>query len=353
MRFLVVGLVAATVFGCAKSDDNNSNGADKQVTVKIKTTAVGTRAGDKTTVPFGAVSTVNDVTVFFLDGNDRVVSSQGTMTPSEITTGKTFTGVNPATTKVYIVANTNNAGSPLFPGLASIGINQTKADIEALSAIAGTQMGASAMGIDNVVLSGEAALTAINATDYTAHVPVTPAVCRFEVTSITGINDITAFDLEGIYLNTYYPQFTIGGGSAGTYYGLSVAEADLVNVAAYMKDTALAMTGSLSYKHADPTKVWAYAVPAGNTSPRIILRLDNVAIGGIGSLPSTQYITVKNFTDHLTGDPVIIKRGEVYVVRDIQFEGDDLTDLPNQDDINVTVTVEVKGWKVFLVDPQI
>lgn len=354
LHVLMAVLFAAAFSACSNdSADQKDLGPEKSVTVKLLTTPIS-KAADKTSVPYGALTPVNDVTVFFLDDNDRTVSAKGTMTGAEITSGKTFTGVNPATTKVYIVANSNHGGSPLFPGLNSIGLNQTKSDIEALSASAGSQMGSTAMGIDNALLSGEAALVQVNATDYTVNVPITPAVCRFEVTSITGYGDITAFDLEGIYLNTYYPQFTIGGGSAGTYYGISTTATELTNnVASFMKDAGLNKSGSLTYTNTDPANVWAYMVPVYTTSPRIILRLDNLAVNSLPMSPSTQYITVKNFKDATTGEAVVLKRGEVYVVKDIRFTANDVTINPNQDDINVTVTVEVKGWKVFSVDPEI
>ncbi len=357
--FAAAAIAALALAGCSTNEPAENPGAPKTVTVKVVTSGIA-RAADKTTVPYGYKTPVNDVTLYFLDGNDRVVSSVGYLTGAEITNGKTFTGISASAVKVYVVANTTNSanGTPLFPGLTGVSLNQPKSVIETMAAAVGTQMNNSDMGIDNVVLSGENSFIPVGATDYTASVTLTPAVCRFEVTSITanqsGVDKVTAFDLSGIYLNTYYSQFTIGGGFvAGSYYGLSNTEAELAGVDDVMKDVNLGKTGALTYSTSatDAARVWAYMMAVGNTPPMIVFKLDNVEVNGMGTLPSTKYVTVKNFKDSGTGQLISPKRGEVYVIRDVAFTPNDITDNPHDEDISITVTVEVMGWKVYSVDP--
>ncbi len=354
--FATAAIAAFALAGCSKGEPAKiTETAPKTVTVSVASGL--TRAIDKTPVTTGYKTPIHDVVLYFLDGNNRIVSTVQEMNGGEINEGKTFANINASAVKVYVVANVKNfvSGNELFSGLKTIPLNHTRAEIEAMASSIVSQMDQSVTGVDHATLSGEASFTPTAASQYAASVVLTPAVSRFEITSVTAdqshSDKVTAFDLTGIYMNTFYSDFTVGGGYGGTYTGALTTQAALNNIMPVMKDDNFSKSGSLTYR-SSADKVWAYMMPAGDTAPIIVFRLENVQVNGAPTTNTTKYITVKSFRNADTNELLLPKRGEVYVINDVLFTPDKLTDTPNEGDISVNVKVEVKGWTVIPYNPE-
>jgi hypothetical protein len=196
-------------------------------------------------------------------------------------------------------------------------------------------------------------------------------------------HQITGFDVTGVFVDDYRPNFTYGGGWNGTLASIaSTHPAD--SWATHMRDVTLPTSGAwrsnatitAGFHTARPsaTDVWAYQVAPvtfsatatgdANSLPRLIIRLHNVQWNVITrdatdssvttiamALPDNEprYITVTGY-ETATGEPVrSISRGNIYRIgttAGLTFGLNDITVTPNPTDVTLDVAVTIEDWKL-------
>lgn len=366
-KLFLMALVAMTIFGCSKENDDITNSEVKVVKLSIKAGSL-TRAVQQP-LTNGEKTTIHSLYVYFLDAaTGNVVSGSKAIAGADLTAiqsvdGLEITGVNTSAKYVYVVANYTENGVSLN-GVTNL------ADIKAKTAMMSTTNTAdwNKALLSNSDKSDNGAIRVITGNKASATVEIMPDLARIEIASLaaktSGITApdvaVTQYDLKGVYLNGYFTGFYIGGAPFDPAVALDLSGTALRNnVPTWAKDVyAPSLTGKTTYVAADAPSgssgnVWAYMLPAG-TTPRIIFDIDNVTYGI--NVPATQdkFITVKAFTESGTGTPLTeFLRGKVYKVTAVNFSAKDTHDTPNAEDINVTVTVDVLGWVGINIDPEL
>lgn len=368
-KFILMALVAMTIFSCSKEDDNVTSNEPKSVKLSIKAGSL-TRAVEQP-VANGAKTTIHSLYVYFLDApTGNIVSGSKAITGTDLQTiqevnGLDITGVNSSAKYVYVVANANENG-------ITLPTSGTLATIKAKTATMGsnnTGDWSNALLSNSDVANNGSIVLADN--KYTANVSIMPDLSRIEISSIeaktSGVDlpdyPIYSYDLKALYLNNYYSAFHIGGLANGTQVVLDgTADAIRANVPAWAKDVyGTALTGATTYTAAVGSgtlnDVWAYMLPAGN-APRVIFELENVSFGTVGNIVTpavqTRFVTVKSFSFATGGGTVAtFERGKVYKVKAVTFSANDTHENPNASDIDVTVTVEVLGWVGIDINPEL
>ncbi len=198
----------------------------------------------------------------------------------------------------------------------------------------------------------------------TASITLVPLVSRVELHSIKGVANmadntdddyvkITGFKVDGVYLDSYYPQFTLAGLESGALVdegsdtGFTIADvgpwtADATPVA---KPTA-------------PT-VWAHNVVAKG-APRFIIKISEVTAEDKDG-PVTEVVTPEdpdpvtlsgktfwlsmNTTQPYNG-VTSFERGKIYVVEALEFNSNHLFTLPNPVQLDLKVNVTVQDWVI-------
>lgn len=96
--------------------------------------------------------------------------------------------------------------------------------------------------------------------------------------------------------------------------------------------------------------VWAYHLFGNsNPAPHIILKLTNVVYQDGSTFP-TRYVTVKGFRE--TGvDVGTFERNVIYKILDLAFTDDNISPVPEPEDINIWVHVQVQPWETIEVTP--
>ena len=232
----------------------------------------------------------------------------------------------------------------------------------------------------NVNLFGESGLTPLNQANtvtgnriYTANITLRPTVARFEIGNIRAgdragvVNTITSFRLEGIFIDFFYRNARIDGEitSANRTTG-NQEPANFTNLAyafdadnglhdwfmpnGLVSDNLLTVTPR-TYDDTFPTNyVWGYQVFARSYNqtcdaypPRIILRLSEVATP-CNNFGGTQFVTVRGFTLPNGASLEYIEAAFVYHISSIVFNQNDLSIIPNREDIAINVEIELAIW---------
>jgi hypothetical protein len=250
---------------------------------------------------------------------------------------------------IYVIAN-------IPSGLISVAATLTDINaVKAFAALVSTQADYTYAALSNVdatpVLISSGTTTPI--TDgfrVNLRVPVNPTIARLELSAIRTSDDrILSFDVVGVMVDDYYPQFNFGGTFAGTQY----KHRSETNLNHYT-GTALGQwhsdfntwSSDNNIAHPGNGDHWAYNVAAG-ALPRFIIKIDNIVTDAETiDIVGARFLTVSGYTG-----VTVFEKGKIYVVGGaglegggIEFELEDLHPVPNPEEVEVIVNVDIVEW---------
>ena len=238
---------------------------------------------------------------------------------------------------------------------------------------------------------------------YPNPVHLNPTVARFEVRGIRGGGDIQSFEVAGIFMDGFWSEARVGGdiitatpiinggadpthflGNAGIFstdFGRGVHDWFDPVISGSIGTSLTVRPAQIPQGANNPGNhhtVWSYQVfaegyytpgvggatppnaPAATTlAPRIVVRLNNVVLADNTSL-GTQFITVGRFNDVTSVAPgttppelTHIRPSRIYRLDYIEFDARRLSPYPNDNLIDVDITVSVDDWGQGVVRPTI
>lgn len=374
--FMVLSAMTSCTF-----EEEETAGTDRLQDVYIKFENVGTpgtRSEETSKTGTDKVSFSNGY-IFFLTGQDNVkkcyhilpAGSTANKANNEIelsdfwggasSGGYLFSNVSGEVTKVYLIGNMPSTISD-----SDVRSKTTFAKLKELTAGIETQS-----NVDRVLIDGSDALQTApggDATKKVADITLVPLCSRIEIAKFTAGGAVAGYKLQGIYVSHFYnkmafnetsvaanlEKYAAGGGA--DYAAKFASLCDVATVPA----TGLGTQAGLVTTPATSTNVWAYQFFPGNNTgrvpPRIVIKLNGVSVNaGYGSFDSTKdyFLNIRGFKASGAGDvdPMALERGKVYKIANVAFKENDLSDVPNPADIDLTVTVEVAAWVPKTVEP--
>lgn len=325
---------------------------DNGVTTYSESAPVG--SGTKVGFSSGSIYFVNasgTIVKYYTLSNEKTEGANINLT--DIEGGVTIKDLPGSTTGAHVIGNTPNL--PTSGNIAAVKAALLQVETQ--------------KNIGTVNLYGENKLIPPVApeTYYTCVIDLKPTVARVELTDITAKGAITSFEVEGIFVDNYYSQASVDGtinaddlksnGSIATeFFNETTAYPSKLQEAIYdFYNPALAPTNNVVALKDE--KVWGYnlfASAEGSAVPRIIIRLKNITTNNETTIESPQFITIKGF---VSGETALqsFKSGEIYSIAAgaLAFDETQLTPVPNQNTIDVKVSVRLADWKVVNVTPEI
>ncbi|MDR1671217.1 MAG: hypothetical protein LBR57_01715 [Alistipes sp.] len=186
--------------------------------------------------------------------------------------------------------------------------------------------------------SGQPAAITVSGTTGSVTVEINPLYSRLELNEVRGGPTITGFTVTGVFVDSYFPSFTLTGDSSGPIRYQSQS----TNFAGVMGDTGnWVATGAAGNMFAVPAagQVWAYHMASADL-PRIIVRLENVTTTGTPQ-PGTRYLTVTGYSGQA---PTRFERGRIYQITSLTFTDQQLAATPNPTHVPITVIVRQVDW---------
>lgn len=354
--------------GCSNSEDGETvdNTKAKSVLLKLGKSTPTTHSVGAPIVD-GDDVILHSGNLYFVNASGAILkhytitSSQPSATNINMTdalAGTPITNLPGNTDRVYVVGNTS--------GLPTSGNISTVQDF--LSQVT------SQHDIEDVNLYGSGGLVPPISplTAYTCTVDLKPTVARIELTDITAASTsvITGFDVDGIFVDNYYSQASVGGSVdvddfvengafAAKFNNLTTQYPVGLKPAIYdFYDPALSASTRVA-KPAGTGTVWGYnlfASATGSAVPRVIIRLSSIATNDQSVYPSPQFITIKGLKAVSGGASLTgIKSGEVYRIAAgaLTFKETDLSPIPNLNLMDIEVTVNLVDWTVVGVTPEL
>ncbi len=377
-KFKYLTLLAVALFlgfsSCSNDDDHSAGtdpGTPKSIFLKIK--------GDAAISPFsegpshGATQVgFSDGELYFVNGSGSIIASYSlsssatagnNISLSDIQTGTTINNLPGSVVAVHVVGN--RPAEVSYPTLLT---NISQVENTILEA-------ATQSDISQVSLYGHSALVppATQGENYTCNVNLNPIVARLELADMKATGSIASFKVEGIFIDKFYTQSTVGGNPSLDYLRYIGADNN-----AFMAGTAqypAALSGITYDGYPAPLEssgnpalakpvtdgdVWAYNLFAPVSSgtvdnvPRIIIRLSDIQTNNGTTISGTQYLTIKGLRENgtlLTG----IQAGKIYKIGTgvFSFDETNLTTTPNLNTIDVEVKVTLATWSIVDVTPDI
>jgi hypothetical protein len=379
-KLFMAAIAVAMIFSSCNNEEIIDNGTTN-LTVRIEAATTASRA-------LQAPGTANAINlnsgVIFLIAPDGSATATA-MVPAQVQgTGQVFSSV-PSSSRVFVVANATTTAQTAL--LAATSFTQIQAILTATLDYQTTLY-------NNVALSNAngnpAGITVVNPTTATVNVTISPVITRLELAGVTGgtyiemdnatpavptgnQTRITGFDVIGVFVDSYAPNFTYTGESNGTLIEINqqkIADPAFTPAWGGVQDrsTWTAAGSPLVAAPASPS-VWAYNLPATDL-PRLIIAVQNVAFDVSADNGATwttatgtnytgiQYITVGGY--NVTVPPAVtpslataLNRGVIYQIsaNDMTFTTDNLHGTPNPVEVNLTVNVTVQNWVLAPTNP--
>ncbi|MCD7977327.1 MAG: hypothetical protein LUG51_09265 [Tannerellaceae bacterium] len=240
--------------------------------------------------------------------------------------------------------------------------------------------------VENVHLYGSGSITEVIGLlepEYTSYVEISPITSRIELAKVSAKNNagggtITAYTLDGIFLNYFYGESDLIGSVNINDFVAYTSRDDFSQYGTPWYNLAykgltydweangrIATTTSLSSvpnqnltNPASNANVWGYNVfesEGVDYLPHLIVKFTGVtgttSAGVALDAAQDYYVTVKRY--HVNGVRVEkFDRGYVYHIEDLEFTADNLKDVGewSDDDITVGVTMKVLDWKQQVLD---
>lgn len=345
MKKILFAALAATVFlaSCSQDDDkvNAGKGEETQLTVKITGTAKS-RAVEIPGVEMAGTIKLNGGHIFIIDGVGNIDASLSVALNTTTATGAgQVINAVPSGSRVYIIGN--------LPAGFNPAAYTTFASLKAATAAITGQTDYKETALANA--DGQPmAITIGTGNTATASIALKPLISRLELVQVKGksaddaIGTITGFDVVGVYVDDYYPNFTFDGNCAGTMFSQGSSNV-FTGYESFYADTGTWSASSLVATPAG-TDIWAYQV-ASQSLPRLIVELDNVVYDDLSSVSQTltdkYYLTVSTYNG---GGLTKFERGKIYKISSLDFGPADLDLTPNPSNVQLTVNVTVTEWVI-------
>ena len=399
-QFKVLTVIAIAgllmMVSCAKDNAGNGSGTPSTES-KVKIQVVYNHSNGSTRADANKIADQTDLDftvghIFFAESNGQIHTHVGIgntaggvqVSKADLTGGEAvIEGISTNATKCYIVmtdAAAQIASSTGITGnLKGQNINVVKAYAIEVGNINNTDG-----DVANVPLYGEGT---VNTNDpgstsgnknYTATVDVeiNALASRLQIGKVSakdytytdGANttqtvSIDAFTVEGIYINNFYEEMTVGatvgtvidGGADVTAYTTTGSTAYSTGGVGEKLTDQLAIAASNTPLAVVPAtkQVWAYNLFPGASIPAVVIKLSEVKFtdtaNGTQTTVNNQFLTVKSFKyaiGHANAgqDVVAFAANNIYTLSDIQFDYTDLTSVPYEETMTTLVTVDMMKW---------
>ena len=281
---------------------------------------------------------------------------------ADLKAGTTLAGIPDYSTNVYVFGN--------VPSSITINTAGSISDIQEMVVTAQAQADKTT-GVDNIGLYGTGGIT-LSGSVHSATFAVKPIGARVELTDLTASGSITGFQIDGIYINNYYPNSTLdgkiedaivnNGDVVARYVGGSTAYPSALTPALY-DYAASGGIGVLNNKVYSPTAtasdIWAYNVlapsdvPAAATdnAPHVIVRLSNITTNNGIVFTTDQFLTIRL----KSGAAILAKleAGKAYNFASgaIVFNETNLTEKPEIKTMEVECEITLADWTTVPVTP--
>ncbi len=355
--FAITALLALGFASCSKGGEEGAGapgtpGAPTRLAIKLSGASDGTKAiqGQGSTVA-GTIKLINGH-IFVLNASDVVIYKEGLQVSDAMSANGQILDVEvPNNSRVYIVGNIASA----IVGQQSVTEATDWTQIQGAQSAITTQGDYTQVTLANN--DGSPKLITDNG-DGSAEVRITlnPLVSRMELLGVNAIDNpdngtqVTAFDVTGVFVDDYFPNFNYIGGGAGTTYNQGT---DAMNFSGMGDTGSWSAVAGVAKPNQSTADVWAYQVAAGGT-PRLIIRLENVYVDGTlmedtDGNPEVKFLTVAGYNNMST---TTFQRGVIYRIPTISFYADKeksdggLDDKPNIDDVELKLYVDIEEWKV-------
>lgn len=374
MKKLCVSLMALVALLCVSCSNDpeipekKDNGID--VTLSITTNPLTKALDDNQVTKTAPIDPSKDLIVYFMNTSSSTVASYK-LTGAQITaiqsgSGFKFTNLDPSVVSVYVVANVPSGTLPATaPGTTLDAINGKVQNIsEQQKANAASVVLANTGKTVKTSFTSVAAATNGNL-QFTVAVELTPIVSRIQIKKVSVDATITSFKLEGIYIDNFYPQMTIGGAftdinivTADDKADFDATQAPYTTTNLYDEDKTEGLVQN-PFGAATP-QVFGYQIfPTTSTAhenvPYIILRISNIVTSSAATrnIPAgTYYVAVKAYKNTGASTSVTaFSPGFIYTIDDIPVSENNIVTDPTKSLINVTVNVTVKAWGSIVLDP--
>jgi hypothetical protein len=379
-KILLFAAAAAVVFtSCMKGESNLVPEGETSIVVKIDglVAAEDTRAVEaKGTVTISTLAGTNHY-IYVLDEDNKVTYGEA-LDPTKLSSGQTIGGSDKffdKNSKVYVLAN-------IPSNLSAAYAYESVADFDAIKALTSTIVydGANSVNTDQknpAMANTTGAPVQIGAAEEgvaTVNVNIAPLYSRIEFEGVVGGTHIDSYDVTGVWIDNFYPTFTLDGKYSGTSVGAGSSTDFPTNG---FGDSNIFNSAAGKVAAPASNNVWAYhAAPAADV-PTIIVRLENIQYqkdnngtptGSVVALNETRYITIKNFTTGSATGPAYdgaFTRGKIFQIKTVNFdviidagsgeegEGGGTDVVPNPTEVKITATVVVDPWGTQILYPHL
>ncbi len=211
----------------------------------------------------------------------------------------------------------------------------------------------------------------------TVNVPISPLYSRIELHQVKGGAHVVSFDVAAVYLNNYYPKFTMTGVGKEKYEhvdGSTNFTGVLGDVGPWVATATTPNTANTAIAKPDATKVWAYHTGAGSVATFIVkltdIKILEVLTPASDENPEEELATEPSTPiDPETGDEMIeayiavtgyknlstngFERGMIYTISSLEFDHAQLSVTPPLDPlVTIEANVTITPWGTKTLDPE-
>ncbi|MDR2890816.1 MAG: hypothetical protein LBV18_04350 [Alistipes sp.] len=352
---LIAAAAAAVLASCTNGNNENvpTNTGETPLVIKlsgVKPAEVATRAEQAAGVT--GLLQMNDGHIFVINAATGVVIAEEPIVVADATGSGHILGgaspkVVPSNALVYVLANIPSDIAPAT--LTTWAAIQAAASALANNTDYTDAMMANSTGVGSTITPGADKTGSVS-------IALSPLYSRLELHNVKGSGNIVSYDVTGVFVDDYYPEFTMVGAGAGTLFeqGISTTFTGIGDTGSWSSASLVAAPAA--------SNVWAYHVPAEGL-PRLIVRMENVVYDkdpssavNLETITGVRYITIANYQPEL----IEFERGKIYRIgavagSELKFDEDDLTLVPGAvtDIEELTVTATVEDWVLEDLKPEL
>lgn len=385
--FVAIAALAVGLVGCQKDGGNNPEPVQPPVETRdylIVKIANSAPAPESRVVTPPATSssniTLRDGVIFILDASGSVIA-RPRLNPTQATSagGQTISTPVATNSRVYIIGNLPTG----FDETQYNNFTQIDQAVQSLSrgnqptSYANAMVANSPSGQDQTGQPVQIAVTSAGTPGTpgaaTVSLSLSPLYSRLELYSVRGATTptaTTAFTVTGVFVDSYYSQFTLTGKAAGAVksQGQSTVFTDNIGDTGSWAAGGSPLKATPNAGGADTPNVWAYHMASADL-PRLIIQLQSVTPTpptSAGAGPN-YYLTVTGYNGTQgNAVPVSFQRGRIYRIgadangtpdttgaNSLTIDPNKLSPTPNPDNVSVRVNVTVSDWTIVPLTPQV
>ncbi len=385
IRMLLLGILSPLFFvACDKNDDLPGHPGEDQETKSVflrfetgsvsQTRSVEDNAG-------GTKANLSSALIYFAGAEAdpkiyavRTVGGAGSdATIEEMIRegGKEFKGIPVDVKVVYVVGNHDSADQrgvyAAFPTAKGTPLSEMEATLLNIQQINYPSYATQTGGLAALLYGNGLVNTRLNEsqqTEYFAQVKVAPINARIELDELTYTGHLTAFTLDGIFMNNYWsvadlgltdfaPAHLVNNGSDTDTYKIGGDEFAYNYYSTMFDEVGQYVTVTEEKASMKPAadKTWAYQVLGEAPQvAHVIVKFTDV-VDENGKKQADQYLTVKGFRDMNGNELSTLESGKVYRMKSLAFDDSHLEIIPEPDMVSIWVTVEILDWVEVEVKP--